>query len=67
MNAPTPRLLRDVRIDGTSKGMPPVSDPVPPASVSTLLRPPAAPLRMPVAARVIRLTLTAVLRNELGW
>jgi D-serine deaminase-like pyridoxal phosphate-dependent protein len=29
MNAPTPGLLRDVRIDGTSKGMPPVSDPVP--------------------------------------
>lgn len=29
MNAPTPGLLRDVRIDGTSKGLPPVSDPVP--------------------------------------
>ena len=29
MNAPTPGLLREVLIDGTSKGMPPVSDPVP--------------------------------------
>src|SRR5262245_335733 len=29
MNAPAPGLLRDVRIDGTSKGMPRVSDPVP--------------------------------------
>ncbi|HEY3214082.1 MAG TPA: alanine racemase [Actinomycetota bacterium] len=29
MNAPALGLLRDVRIDGTSKGMPPVSDPVP--------------------------------------
>ena len=29
MNAPAPGLLRGVRIDGTSKGMPPVSDPVP--------------------------------------
>lgn len=28
MNAPLPGLLRDVRIDGTSKGMPPVPDPV---------------------------------------
>ena len=29
MNASAPGLLRDVRIDGTSKGMPRVSDPVP--------------------------------------
>ncbi|HET7927914.1 MAG TPA: alanine racemase, partial [Actinomycetota bacterium] len=29
MSAPAPGLLHDVRIDGTSKGMPPVPDPVP--------------------------------------
>jgi D-serine deaminase-like pyridoxal phosphate-dependent protein len=29
MNAPAPGLLRDVQIDGTSKGMPRVPDPVP--------------------------------------
>ena len=29
MNGPAPGLLRDVRIDGTSKGMPRVPDPVP--------------------------------------
>jgi D-serine deaminase-like pyridoxal phosphate-dependent protein len=29
MNGPAPGLLRDLRIDGTSKGMPRVSDPVP--------------------------------------
>ena len=51
MNAPTPGLLRDVRIDGTSKGMPRVSAPVPLLEAGAQgwslddLRPPFALLR----------------------